>query len=120
MQSHHPSVLGTTAISGIYDLEPMQFCYVNDLLKLDTDQVKKNSPVLLPQDSSKIIDIFVGNSELQEMQNQSIEFAKYRQQSHAIGEFMNIPGANHYTVLDELTRENGVILNSLLRRIPSI
>jgi arylformamidase len=120
MQSEHPNVFGTTAISGIYDLEPMQYCYVNDLLKLNEDTVKRNSPLLLSQEPSKIIDIFVGNSELELMQNQSIQFAQYRKKNNALGEFINVPHANHYTILDELTREDGVILESLKKRIHAI
>ena len=36
----HPSVRGCVAISGIYDLEPMRHCYVNDKLRLDEDAAR--------------------------------------------------------------------------------
>ena len=35
MALDHPSVRGCLAISGLYDLEPIRFCYVNDKLGLD-------------------------------------------------------------------------------------
>jgi acetyl esterase/lipase len=40
----HPSVRACLAISGIYDLEPMRHCYVNDKLGLDEASAARNSP----------------------------------------------------------------------------
>src|SRR5262245_39812767 len=43
MTMDHPSVRGCLAISGIYDLEPMRHCYVNDKLGLDEAMALRNS-----------------------------------------------------------------------------
>ncbi len=43
----HPSVRACLAISGIYDLEPMRHCYVNDKLGLDEASAARNSPIRL-------------------------------------------------------------------------
>src|SRR5574341_2405216 len=48
MAMSHAAVKGGLAISGIYDLEPMRLCYVNDKLRLDEDEARRNSPMLLP------------------------------------------------------------------------
>ncbi|HET6889398.1 MAG TPA: carboxylesterase family protein, partial [Candidatus Udaeobacter sp.] len=42
MTMDHPSVRGCLAISGIYDLEPMRHCYVNDKLGLDEAMARRN------------------------------------------------------------------------------
>jgi arylformamidase len=40
-------VAGATAISGIYDLEPIRLCYLNDVLHLTPEDVRAQSPVRL-------------------------------------------------------------------------
>src|SRR5262249_43045840 len=44
MAMQHPAVNAGLAISGIYDLEPIRQCYVNDKLKLDLHESLRNSP----------------------------------------------------------------------------
>ena len=112
-----PGVRGVTAISGIYDLEPMRHCYINDKLALDEKMSKDFSPIRLPQTSKKMIDLFVGGAELSEMQRQTIDFAAYRKQCNAPGVYINLPGLNHYTILDELGNANGKILTSIKAHI---
>ena len=112
-----PGVKGVTAISGIYDLEPMRHCYINDKLALDEKMSKDFSPMRLPQTSKKIIDLFVGGAELGEMQRQTIDFAAYRKQCNAPGTYINLPGLNHYTILDELGQAQGKILASIKAHI---
>ncbi|SMC36916.1 alpha/beta hydrolase [Polynucleobacter kasalickyi] len=120
MQMNDENILGVTAISGIYDLDPMRFCYVNDQLKLDEEASRRNSPMLLPQHPEKILDVYVGSDELPEMQGQSQNYFDYRKTLNAPGIFTNIPFKNHYTILDELTQPNGAILEQLIERINSI
>lgn len=110
-------VLGGTAISGIYDLEPMRHCYINVKLQLDEGVSLKNSPILLQQKASKPLDIFVGGAELPEMQRQSQDFSSYRNSTNAEGIFKNLPERNHYTVLDDLINSDGEIFKALGRRL---
>lgn len=110
-------VLGGTAISGVYDLEPMRYCYINEKLQLDESTSLKNSPILLQQNSTKPLDVFVGGAELPQMQKQSIDFATYRKSTNAEGVFKNIPEKNHYTIMDELTDKNGEIFKSIKNRL---
>jgi len=117
MHIHHPNIIGATAISGIYDLEPMLFCYVNDKLKLDEAMSSRNSPINLPQHPTKIIDVMVGSDELPEMQKQSKNFFDYRNDLGLPGKFTSVSNKNHYTILDELTHPTGIILNQLIERI---
>ena len=48
MAMSHSAVKGGLAISGIYDLEPMRLSYINDKLRLDEAEARRNSPMLLP------------------------------------------------------------------------
>ena len=117
MVQDEESVLGGTAISGIYDLEPMRHCYINEKLQLDEDTSLKNSPILLKQDNFKPLDLFVGGAELQEMQRQSLDFFDYRNSINVNSIFKKIPTKNHYTILDELTSSQGEIFKALNSRL---
>ena len=113
MALDEPCVLGGTAISGIFDLEPMRHCYLNEKLGLDEATATRFSPIKLPALSGKTLDLFVGEAELPAMQTQTIEFAQYRNDAKAPGIFENLPGLNHYTILDEMASVKGRILQSI-------
>ena len=59
-----PVVRGGLAISGIYDLEPIRLNYLNEKLKLDTDEADRNSPFLhFPAKAGELI-VAYGTGEL--------------------------------------------------------
>jgi arylformamidase len=67
-------VSGGLAISGLFDLEPIRLCYLNEKLVLDAEQARRNSPLLnLPARAAKLI-IAYGSDELPELKRQSREF----------------------------------------------
>jgi arylformamidase len=41
-----PVVAGGLAISGLFDLDPIRLCYLNDKLGLDADEARRNGPLL--------------------------------------------------------------------------
>jgi acetyl esterase/lipase len=111
-----PVVKGGLAISGIYDLEPMPLCYLNDKLKLDADEACRLSPLLHMPAASVPLMIACGGAELPEMQRQSEDFASARQRNGLPGRFMRLDGHNHFTILEELASPDGA-LTALLREL---
>ncbi len=111
-----PGVKAGLAISGIYDLEPMRVCYVNDKLQLDADEVRRLSP--LTQRPTRPIPLIVafGGDELPELRRQSEEYAAARQRAGLPGRLVRLPKQNHFTILDELARPDGA-LTALVREL---
>jgi arylformamidase len=103
----HPAVKGGVAISGIYDLEPMRLCYINEKLRLDEDEARRNSP----GHTEKPLLIAYGGDELPELCRQSEDYARLLEQ-----EATAVPGNNHFTVLEELASPHGV-LTALVREL---
>ena len=72
----HPSVRGCVAISGVYDLEPMRHCYVNDKLRLDEDAgrsaTRQSGNNRRPPCQLAVV---VGGSEVPLMYQQSADYA---------------------------------------------
>lgn len=112
-------VKGGCAISGIYDLEPIRLCYLNDIVGLDGDMAARNSPIRhIPPRAAPLI-LCVGGDETPEYQRQQAEFADaWRQAGHGLA-LVEAPGHHHFTVVDELGRA-GSALNSALRRQMSL
>jgi arylformamidase len=112
----HPRVRGGLSISGLYDLEPIRLCYVNEKLGLDADAAKRNSPMLHLPAVSPPLDVVVGGAELAGMRRQSADYAAARHDGGLPGEFLEIPGANHFTIMELMARTDGV-LSRLVRKM---
>jgi len=107
MAMSHPAARGGLAISGIYDLEPMRLCYINDKLRLDEDEARRNTP----GHTEKPLLIAYGADELPELRRQSEEYAKLLRR-----EATALPEKNHFTILEELASPHGA-LTALVRRL---
>ncbi len=103
MAMGHPAAKAGLAISGAYDLEPIRLSYVNDKLRLDEDEARRMSPMLLPK-PQKPLAIAYGGAELPEMRRQSEDYGKaIGRPAHALA------GHDHFTILDELASPAGAL-----------
>jgi arylformamidase len=107
MALDHPSVRGCLAISGLYDLESIRHCYVNDKLGLDEAAARRNSPIHHLPRRSPPLTITVGGDELPLMYQQSTDFAAACSAQGLPATFREVPGANHFTILDDMARPDG-------------
>jgi arylformamidase len=106
-------VAGGVAISGIYDLEPIRLNYLNEKLGLDPAEAARNSPMLqLPSRAAPLI-VTVGLGELPELIRQSQEFATAWQKRGLPGQYVPLPGHDHFSILDELARPDGKLVAAL-------
>jgi acetyl esterase/lipase len=104
-----PGVAGGLAISGIYDLEPIRLNYLNEKLRLDEAEARRNSPLLhLPKSSPPLIVAYGGN-ELPELQRQSEEFAAARAKAGLPGRAAKLPGHDHFSIIEELASPDGAV-----------
>jgi arylformamidase len=113
MLMDEPLVAGGLAISGLFDLEPIRLCYLNEKLGLDVEQARRNSPLLnLPARAAKLI-IAYGAAELPELKRQSREFATGWRARGLPGEMIEVVDCHHYAVLEQLARPDGLLARSL-------
>ena len=108
-----PRVAGGVAISGLYDLEPIRLNYLNDKLGLDAEEADRNSPLRhLPTSASPLV-VTVGLGELPELVRQSEEFAEAWRRRPLPGSYLPVARHDHFSILEELARPNGAILEAL-------
>jgi arylformamidase len=104
-----PDVSACLAISGIFDLEPMRLCFVNDKLDLSADDVSALSPIhRLPPPHARLA-VSVGGAELPELRRQSSDYAAACRASGIACRFLELAGHNHFTILDELAASDGAL-----------
>jgi acetyl esterase/lipase len=113
MLMDEPLIAGGLAISGLFDLEPIRLCYLNDTLDLDAEQARRNSPLLnLPARAAKLI-IAYGAAELPELQRQSREFGAAWTAHGLPGEMIEVADCHHYAVLEQLAQPDGLLAQTL-------
>jgi arylformamidase len=113
MLMHAPLVTGGLAISGLFDLEPIRLCYLNEKLDLDLDGARRNSPLLnLPARTANFI-IAYGGDELPELKRQSREYAAAWRAHGLAGELIELAGCHHYAALEQLARPDGALAKAL-------
>jgi acetyl esterase/lipase len=104
----HPLVAAGLAISGVYDLEPIRDTSLNIALKLTDKEIAELSPLKLPM-VQKPLAIVYGAAELPALVLDSQYLHDARKAVSAPGELVAIPGANHFTILEELRRSDGML-----------
>lgn len=95
-------VKGATAISGVYDLEPMRHCFLNETLKLEAGHVARNSPVRLQPACPAPLLVTVGGEEGDEFLRQGRELTQAWHTTLCCPEMVVLPGENHFSIRDQL------------------
>ncbi len=109
LAQHMPGVSACLAISGIFDLEPMRLCFVSDKLDLSADDVARLSPIhRLPPPQARLA-LSVGANELPELRRQSADYAAACRAGGIDCRLRELPGHNHFTILDELGASDGAL-----------
>ena len=113
MLMDEPQVAGGLAVSGLFDLEPIRLCYLNEKLGLDAEDARRNSPLLnLPERAAKLI-IAYGSDELPELKRQSREFGAAWRARGLPGEIIEVSDCHHYAILEQLAQPEGLLARAL-------
>lgn len=91
------------SISGVFDLAPLVGISVNQDLRLDEKSAHAVSPLYWSVPAGRVLDAVVGGAESSEFLRQSKTIAEAWRQGMVETRYEEIPGANHFTVLDPLT-----------------
>ncbi|MEZ5850273.1 MAG: alpha/beta hydrolase [Hyphomicrobiaceae bacterium] len=102
------------AISGVFDLPPLVGTSINDAVKLDAAKAREASPLFWPSPGKgKTLVAAVGGAESQEFIRQSLAIADAWSKTGVTAECVVVPGANHFTILDELGRAESAMVARL-------
>ena len=90
------------AISGLYDLEPIQLCYLNDVLALTPEAARRNSPVHLAPVRPTPLILALGGAEGAEYHRQTDDLASAWRARGVPIEVMVLAGHDHFSIIAEL------------------
>jgi len=120
MALSHRHVKAGMAISGIYDLEPIRHSYLNVKLGLDEAMSLRNSPMTQAGGAMKPLALVAGSAELPLLRQQTADFAGHRAKYGLPVTYEEIPGADHFTIMNELISPTGritTLVRQLLERV---
>ncbi len=95
-------VKGGAAVSGLYDLEPIRLCYLNDTLKLEPAAARRSSPVELAPVRSGPLLLAVGGLEGPEYHRQTEDLARAWRARSVACTIMDMPGLDHFSIIAQL------------------
>jgi arylformamidase len=112
----HPLVKAGLPISGVFDLEPIRHSYLNVKLGLDEAMALRHSPLMQPGGAAKPLSMVVGSAELPLLRRQTAEMAAHRARQGLPVTYEEIPGANHFSIMDQLEQPGGRV-TTLIRQL---
>ncbi|MCP4620916.1 MAG: alpha/beta hydrolase [Bradyrhizobium sp.] len=115
MALSNANVRASVAISGIYDLEPIRHSYLNEKLRLDEAMSRRNAPMMQAGGPAKPLSLVVGSAELSLLRKQTADFAGHRARHGLPVTYEEIPGADHFTIMNEMIAPTGRI-TTLIRQ----
>ena len=114
MHRNHPSIAYAFPISGLFDLNPIAFTYLNEKLQLTPHEIDTYSPQLHVTPGTPMI-VSVGGAELPELVRQSREYAEACAAVDSGVTYLEVPGLTHFTMCDDLADRDGVQMTALMR-----
>jgi arylformamidase len=110
-------VKGAYVISGLFDLAPFPYTFLQPKLQLTWDQVLRNSPILhLPEWSPPLL-VAYGEDEPSELSRQSEDFFAARKEKGLPGGLLPLSEKNHYNVIDGFLDAESPLCSAILRGI---
>lgn len=96
-------VKGVCAVGGVFDLEPVRLSYVNDVVGMDADEARLNSPVLHDIANRCPVIFAYGDNETDEFKRQTDEYAGKLKEADIPVTLREIPDRNHFDVILDFT-----------------
>ncbi len=109
---------GVCAISGLFNLIPIQLSEINGVLNMDRETALRNSPVKLSPAIQCPLVVAVGGNETDEFIDQSSKIYICWKESIAV-EMLQIAGLNHYSIVETMLDPESA-LHRVMRRLLKI
>ena len=110
----HP-IATATALSGLFDLEPLRHISQNEWLHLDAEAARRNSPLFsVPTGSLTRLLVAAGGQETAEFRRQSADYLRVWREAGNAGDEIALPGNNHFNIAVALATPGNVLNQAVL------
>mgnify|MGYP006154219009 FL=1 len=107
-------IKGFLPVSGLFDLKPFPFSWLQPKLLLTSEQVLRNSPVFLKPVYSPHVMVAVGADESHEFQRQSKNYTIFLQKHGVPAEYLSMPGKNHFNIIHDFLGDGGPLCKKII------
>lgn len=90
---------GAVLVSGLYDLEPLRYSYLQPQIQLDDGTIRRNSPAFSVRPCATPVWMAWGGAETPEFARQSSTLHTAWEAAGNHAELRALPGANHFTAI---------------------
>jgi arylformamidase len=111
------AVKAGAGISGLYDLEPIRLCYLNDVLGLTPDDARAHSPMHRPPKHIAPLLLPLGDREGPEYHRQSETMASVWREHGGRAEVLDLAGHDHFSIVWELNARDTRLARALRAQI---
>lgn len=110
-------IQGACAISGVFDLEPIRLCYLNEVLVLDAEAARRNSPLYQLGRQGPPLIAAVGHGETDEFRRQNGMLATAWRARGLACEELTLPERHHFNIVQDLLRADSPLMRALLTQM---
>jgi arylformamidase len=108
-------VKGAIAISGLFDLKPLRYSWLQPKLLLDHETIARHSPLFnLPRTAPPLV-VTVGELESAEFHRQSRAYLEAMKTAGLRAEWLDQPGCNHFTAITGLLEPHHSLCETLAK-----
>lgn len=110
-------IKGGCAISGLFDLMPFPYTWLQPKLQLTWGEVLRNSPIrYIPERAGSLI-VTYGGDETSEFARQSQDFLSAWREKGLKGEYLPQPGKNHFSAIEGFIDASDPLCAAILKQI---
>lgn len=104
---------GAVLLSGLYDIAPLRYSYLQPLIQLDEGCVRRNSPMHLVRPCATPLLLAWGDAEQEVFAQQSQGLHAAWQRAGNQGELLPLPGADHFEALVPLEQPDSALCRAM-------
>jgi arylformamidase len=108
-------IKGAAAMSGVHDLDMVMHISPNEQIRMTPEIARENSPLLYPPRVNCPLLVAVGAGEPAGWKQMSKDYFEFCQRHGLRAEYLEVPGANHYTMSEHLGDPKSPLTQALYR-----
>jgi arylformamidase len=110
-------IKGGCTISGLFDLAPFPYTYLQPKLQLTWGEVLRNSPILHIPDEAPPLLVTYGDEETPELRRQSDDFLAAWKTRGLQGDYLPQPNKDHFSAIDGFLDASSPLCAAILRQM---
>ena len=110
-------IKGVCAISGVFDLEPIRRCYLNDVVGLDAGEARRNSPLHQELHGRCPVVVAVGELETEAFHEQSRAFAARLEREGWPSRLLVQSGVDHFGIVMSMAEADAPVVEAIARQL---